>query len=127
MQYYATQKDSGEGTVFTYEDNWDHDMMYGCNCDRGYFGYDCLDRECPVGDDPLTGTLDDQNGQQYDEKQTVTCKATGGRFTLSFRQEPTAYMAWDEPIASFTQKFLALSTITDITISFSGGSEVKCQ
>lgn len=101
-------------------------MMYGCKCDKHYFGFDCLDRECPVGDDPLTGTLDDQNGAQTDEKQTVTCKATGGRFTLSFRQEATAYIAWDEPFESFKTKILALSTVTDITISFSGGSEAAC-
>jgi len=127
MQYYATQKDPGSGTVFTYQDNWDSDMMYGCKCDKGYFGYDCLDRACPVGDDPMTGTENDPNGKQEDEKQTVTCKATGGKFTLTFRQETTAYIAHDETLEGFTQKFLALSTITGADITFGSGSAVACQ
>jgi len=134
MQYYATQKDSGEsdanevqmGHVYKYEDNWDYDMMYGCKCDAGYFGYDCLDRACPLGDDPLTGSLDDQNGQQFDEKQTVTCKATNGKFTLSFRQEATAYIDWAEPLESFKAKIMGLSTITDVDISFSGTDTSAC-
>lgn len=36
MEYYASQKDPGEGTVYTYEDIWDAEMMYGCVCDDGY-------------------------------------------------------------------------------------------
>lgn len=31
---------------------------------------------CPVGDDPLTGTIQDPAGIQRNEKQRVSCKAT---------------------------------------------------
>ena len=63
--------------VYTYDDVWDADMVYGCACDRGYSGPDCMSRDCPRGDDPLTGTIEDDNGVQFDEKQEVLCKATG--------------------------------------------------
>ena len=56
MSYFASVQDAGEGTVYAYENLWDADMMYGCNCDAGYTGPSCSLRECAVGDDPLTGT-----------------------------------------------------------------------
>jgi len=33
---------------------WDKDLTQQCVCDRGYEGYDCSLRSCPVGDDPTT-------------------------------------------------------------------------
>ncbi|CAM9140099.1 unnamed protein product, partial [Discosporangium mesarthrocarpum] len=95
MSYFASVKDLGEGTVYDYEDVWDADVMYGCNCDKGYFGPSCKSRLCPVGDDPLTGTEEDPNGEQYNEQQEVTCIATGGIFTLSFRHFTTTELAYD--------------------------------
>lgn len=56
LSYFAAVQDRGEGTVYRYEDVWDANMMYGCNCDTGYSGPSCSLRDCPVGDDPLTGT-----------------------------------------------------------------------
>ena len=74
MSYHASQKDPGEGDVYTYDSVWDADMMYGCVCDGGYFGPDCSLRDCPTGDDPLTGTTSDTtNGVQYNEKHVLTC------------------------------------------------------
>lgn len=34
---------------------WDGDKIQGCVCDPGYQGYDCSERQCPRGDDPLEG------------------------------------------------------------------------
>jgi hypothetical protein len=126
MQYAATQKDPGEGAISVYDANWDAHMMYGCVCDRGYAGPDCMLRDCPTGDDPLTGTVDDPNGVQFDEKQTVTCKATNGKFTLSFRREPTSYISYDESLSSFYTKFHSLSTIREATITYSGITSTAC-
>jgi hypothetical protein len=39
---------------FTYN-LWDGDKIQGCVCDPGYQGYDCSERQCPSGDDPLEG------------------------------------------------------------------------
>ena len=50
----------------TYETIWDHDMIYGCVCWPGFDGYDCSERVCPLGDDPMT------TGQS-DEIQILEC------------------------------------------------------
>lgn len=55
MSYYALTKDRGEDPVYTYRTRWDADMIYGCVCDKGFSGPDCTIRNCPSGDDPLTG------------------------------------------------------------------------
>ena len=84
MKYFASLKDPGEGTVFQYATIWDSEKIYGCKCDEGYSGPDCSLRMCPMGDDPLTGTVADTS-VQYNEQQLVTCKADGGTFTIAFR------------------------------------------
>ena len=33
---------------------WDKDLTQQCVCDRGFEGWDCSQRSCPVGDDPTT-------------------------------------------------------------------------
>jgi hypothetical protein len=33
---------------------WDADKNRACKCDSGYSGFDCSERKCPFGDDPLT-------------------------------------------------------------------------
>ncbi|CAN0226048.1 unnamed protein product, partial [Laminaria digitata] len=53
-----------------------------CQCDDGYSGYDCSERVCPTGDDP-------GSWGQNSEVQLITCQATNGTFTLTFRQEET--------------------------------------
>lgn len=91
MKYYAEVKNPGEGEVFEYNKVWDADMMYGCNCDRGYHGPDCSLRYCPVGDDPLTGSTANtkKNPLQKNEVQKISCRAGSGYFTLSFRSVTT--------------------------------------
>jgi hypothetical protein len=49
MRYYALSKDPGSGTVYTYENIWDADMMWGCHCDDDYYTSDCSLRSCPSG------------------------------------------------------------------------------
>jgi len=99
MSYYASLADPGMGPVYTYTNVWDGDMMYGCNCDLGYFGPDCSLKDCPRGDDPFTGTAINPTTQQYNEKQEVVCVASGGTFTLTFRGETTARIPWDATAA----------------------------
>ena len=41
--------------MYTYTNIWDANKIFGCDCDERYYGSDCSLRNCPVGDDPLTG------------------------------------------------------------------------
>lgn len=130
MQYYAKTKDPGTGTVFTYDNPWDATMFYGCNCDRGYYGPACTLRECPTGDDPLTGvgvsTL--TNPTQFNAVQRVSCKAGkqknivstqfvfelhigGGTFTLSFRGKTTTRIPFNARASDLQSAIQALTTI----------------
>mmetsp|Transcript_8641 Transcript_8641/g.11395 ORF Transcript_8641/g.11395 Transcript_8641/m.11395 type:complete len:666 (-) Transcript_8641:165-2162(-) len=124
MKYYASKKDPGEGTVYTYNEQWDNSMMYGCACDDGFFGMDCSLRHCPTGDDPLTGTSNDPDGFQYNEKQKLKCAANGGYFTLSFRKQTTAYIYYDDSPDTMEEKIKALSTVTDEGITVEGSDPV---
>lgn len=99
MSYFSSLKNPGEGTVYSYKNVWDAEMLYGCNCDDGYLGPDCSLKSCPTGDDPFTGTAINPSAQQYNEKQQVVCVATGGSFTLSFRGETTGLIPWDASAA----------------------------
>jgi hypothetical protein len=90
-------------------DLWDSNKNMACKCDPRWTGYDCSERKCPLGDDPLTvdavdgqGTItttDDSSYTQASEKQTLvinsgqteigstTSVPTGmliGHFTLAF-------------------------------------------
>jgi hypothetical protein len=71
MNYFSTLKDPGSGAIYSYDNVWDAQSMYGCNCDRGYFGPDCSLKHCPTGDDPFTGTALVPAKQQFNEKQQV--------------------------------------------------------
>jgi hypothetical protein len=113
MYYYAQTKDSGEGTVYTYENIWDAHKMYGCNCDDQYSGYACELRDCPLGDDPMTGNGADTaaNPVQYNDQQQVTCKAGGGTFTLTFRGKTTVHIDYNAGANTITAALEALPTL----------------
>lgn len=118
MKYYAEVKDPGEGDVYLYDSVWDADMIYGCNCDRGYHGSDCSLRYCPVGDDPLTGSAANTrtNPLQKNEVHKVTCRAGGGYFTLSFRSVTTERIPYNSN-ALVVQKYLEkLITLGDVKV-----------
>lgn len=123
---YLFYADITPTNVYTYEDVWDAHMMHGCVCDRGYHGPDCLLRDCPRGDDPLTGTIQDKNGVQFDEKQEIMCKATKGSFTLSFRKMTTEPINFDDRVEVMTAKINALESTNGVVISYSGITTTAC-
>ncbi|TMW64027.1 hypothetical protein Poli38472_014144 [Pythium oligandrum] len=126
MRQYALTKDPGVGPVFTYTNNWDADKIYGCVCDAGYAGPSCTERLCPVGDDPLTGTIQDPRGIQRNERQRVTCRATGGSFTLTFRGYTTEPILASDSTAIVRSKLVALPSIRAATVTFGGITIVAC-
>ena len=103
----------------TIYDDWDADMLFGCVCDAGFQGWDCSQRICPKGDDPLTPGLD--------EVQLVecTCLEAGGcannTLSLTFKGQRTDPIPADAT-ADLLEYFLEkLSSITDVDVHFDGG------
>ncbi len=94
---------------------WDADKIQGCVCDKAYHtyasgkgdvsdhtGYDCSERTCPTGDNSCPrGEL---------EQQTITCTATGGTFTLTFRQRTTAAVSFGATLTQLKAALEALDT-----------------
>lgn len=133
MAELATRTESnGDATAYTYGATpgnmatWDAEMVFGCACDtyswegpggaliRGRGSYACSERLCPLGDDPSTPGVF--------EVQTVTCTGTGGTFTLTFRQQTTATIAYNALGSAVETALEALTSIGDVTVTNSGDS-----
>lgn len=54
-------------------DLWDADRIFGCACDSGFTGYDCSQRDCPAGVDPLAVL----NDGVVPEIQQIVCTCNG--------------------------------------------------
>ena len=111
MYYNALNKDPGSGEVFKYDSIWDSHKIYGCRCDNRFYGPDCSLRQCPVGDDPLTGTGGQGNPLQFNEVQKVLCRAGSGQFTLTFRGRTTAWIPFNAKSSELQAALEALPTI----------------
>jgi len=98
---------------------WDYDMMQGCLCDEGYEGYDCSLISCPRGDDPDTGYT--TGAAHVHERQVLRCTAEAGAFALTFRQQITTSIAFDADLSTFRAALIALSTIDDVSVTYSSG------
>ena len=101
---------NGDTAGFTYGTDpnnpatWDAHRIFGCLCDVGYEGYDCTLLSCPLGND--AGVYDAVN-----EVQLVQCIASGGTFTISFRQYTTVPLAFNATAAQVQQALSSLPSI----------------
>lgn len=77
MRNLAAKTRNQESLQYSYLDIWDAQKIQGCKCDFPYFGYDCSQRECSRGDDPLTTG-------QVNEIQLIRCIANAGSFVLFY-------------------------------------------
>jgi hypothetical protein len=116
---------------------WDADKIMGCQCDgKPYLkgggdsnSTNCVERDCPRGDDPNT-----RYGQRI-EIQNVYCSATAGSFTLTFRGQTTRVIPFDAPslsqwsplgTATMTQHSVTItSTSADWTSLLSAGDLIQ--
>ena len=102
-----------------YNENWDHDKIYGCRCDAGYTGYDCSLHECPYGDDPMSSS-------QYDEVQTISCKGSG-TFKLIFKGQVTRELLHSASVEDVRQALHALKTLDDVVVATANDGSATAQ
>ncbi|RLN54834.1 hypothetical protein BBJ29_004388 [Phytophthora kernoviae] len=109
---------------------WDATKIQGCDCiTNDYFGpyenaygdftggHDCYMLACPRGADPF------EIGK-VNEKQTLTCTADGGVFTLTYRGETTAVIPVNAGEAQVQSALQALDSVRTATVSFTSSSTV---
>ena len=105
------------GENMPYTQPWDADKVYGCLCDTGYTGHDCMSKPCPVGDDPLTTG-------QVDGTQIVHCNASHGTFRLSFLGDTTIDIAADASRETVEDAINTLESMSGMVGGTGGGSTV---
>lgn len=116
----STKHTNGAESSFTYGRipndpyHWDYNKLYGCKCDPGYYGYDCSQRTCPEGDDPMTGT---GNGDvvQVKEMQVIKCVADAGTFKLRFRTKVTNPIPYNADKSVLEKEIEALDSLGGAT------------
>jgi hypothetical protein len=121
------------GNTLNVPATWDANRIYGCDCTAiGYsymgaystaFGefrdFDCGSRFCPVGADPY-------EADKVNEIQSLSCQADGGSFTLTFRRQTTAAIAFNANAATLKTALEALSSITSVGVVINGGGTAVC-
>ncbi|KAI9980925.1 hypothetical protein PInf_010270 [Phytophthora infestans] len=109
---------------------WDATKIQGCDCETNdYFGpyenafgdltgaHDCSARMCPRGADPF-------EVGKVNEKQTVTCTADAGEFTLTFRGETTPVIPFNAGAAQVQSTLQTLESVRTATVTFNSGAVV---
>mmetsp|Transcript_30525 Transcript_30525/g.50527 ORF Transcript_30525/g.50527 Transcript_30525/m.50527 type:complete len:689 (+) Transcript_30525:253-2319(+) len=114
---FAANYLNDDSVGYVYETPWDADKVWGCVCDEGFQNYDCILRECPTGDDPLTTG-------QVNEKQLFKCTASGGSFVLYYRGKPSDTIAYDATEDEVEAALTYINRLTEVDVSFGTGSAV---
>jgi hypothetical protein len=119
----AAEFENGYNLVTTTTYNlWDANKIMGCVCDEGWTHYDCSERSCPYGDDPLetaSGTAD--------EVQAIDCLCSSGcagTFRISFRNELTESIAFGASAATIESALESLRSVVSVVVTLDGGSAV---
>jgi EGF-like domain len=121
MKQHAARLDKGlqpRHAYYSYSSNWDSEMIHGCSCDEGYAGWDCTERVCPGGDDPMTIS-------QPNEVQLIRCDLDGTdntlRFTFQYRGATTAPFAPSASAGVVKGLLDSLSTIGSVEVAYGRG------
>lgn len=118
MREAASIQDNTNFFVTTIYNLWDADKIYGCQCDNGFYGYDCSQRVCPKGDDPLTTG-------QVNEVQMLTCTCAAGctgSFAFTFRRRTTVNLSPTSTAANLATALAALDTLDTVSVTLSAGT-----
>eukprot|EP00937_MAST-01D_sp_MAST-1D-sp2_P003939 g3939.t1 len=117
MREMAATKDGVRLFTATTYNLWDADMIRGCICDEGYRGYDCSQRECIKGDDPLTAGVDEVQILE------CTCLATcSGSFRLQFRGAWTAAIPYSATAERLKYELEQLETVRGVSVTLHGAA-----
>lgn len=89
-------------------------MIHGCACDAGFGGYDCGERLCISGDDPLTAGAA--------EVQLLECDCGepwcgNGTVALTYRGQTTAPIPADATAELVKYALETLSTVADVDVA----------
>jgi len=118
----AEEVDNWHLLVSTTYSLWDKDKIHGCVCDKGWRGYDCSERECMYGDDPMT-----LGGSEEVQILECTCASTcSGGVVLDVYGEKTGLIAHDASAADVANAFKAIDAVPDISVVFSGSATTLC-
>eukprot|EP00638_Chattonella_subsalsa_P004833 CAMPEP_0117739494 /NCGR_PEP_ID=MMETSP0947-20121206/3781_1 /TAXON_ID=44440 /ORGANISM="Chattonella subsalsa, Strain CCMP2191" /LENGTH=726 /DNA_ID=CAMNT_0005555431 /DNA_START=640 /DNA_END=2820 /DNA_ORIENTATION=+ len=117
MSEAASSFDGYQLTRIVDYSNWDADVIQGCVCDYGYFGYDCSLRECPRGDNFMT------TGQR-NEKMKLQCNATSGTFYIQFRGDKTQPLPYNAGFGYLEHELEALAGVSDVDVSINSGFQI---
>lgn len=122
---------NGDVTPFVYGADpnnlatWDGPQVFGCFCDKGWTGYDCSQRKCPVGEDI---TLLEAHPTLQDETQALHCQLLSSSrnptFRLSFRGDatgPIPYNADPETVKAALEELESIEAI-DVTYDVRAGT-----
>lgn len=121
MREAAEIHDNTNFFVATTYSLWDADKIFGCQCDNGFSGFDCSQRMCPRGDDPMTIG-------QVDEVQHLNCLCDGctGTFVLTFRRRTTVNLSPTSTPADLKAALEKIDTINGVTVTLSGSGSTIC-
>lgn len=124
-QLASRVKDDANGIPLSYDTptipnepfQWDLDRIRGCDCSDGYSGYDCSLQLCPRGDNPATP-------HQFNEVQLFSCQllATGGTFTLAFRDEITIPLSVEDNVNDLKSALESLNSIQRVRVFYTDSS-----
>jgi len=114
---FAERTMNDDSESYTYETPWDADKVYGCVCDESFINYDCILRDCPHGDDPLTDG-------QVNEEQLLRCTSSGGSFVLYYKGKPSETISADATEAEVEAALTYINAIIGIDVTFSTGDAV---
>jgi len=120
LMKYADDYYDTDSVQYTYDEMWDSEKIMGCVCDYPYVNYDCSERECPTGDDPLTTG-------QVNEQQLFYCTATGGSFAFLYLGEYTDTIKAKAGEVAIADALMTHPRISTVSVSFSITNGTACQ